>query len=143
MKSSDTTKYIITHKSVFVEKILDDNSCEHSYVDSYTTSSLNACKDILVNIIDAPKKLMTIEDVFADFSSHEYPISENDAQSILEYYNKRYELLKMIEDDLGRIDNDDYSFNYSLPVDFYKFNSSDSCDVSQLNASITLSVSKN
>lgn len=88
-------KYVITYKYSCKEpysyKMNESCVVEHSNSETYSVEDVNACKDIIKNLLDIPITELSLDEVKKDFSSIDCQISEENANTILQYYNGRLE----------------------------------------------------
>lgn len=135
-------KYVITYSYSCEEpySYKDNMTCiaKHSNSESYAVENVDACKDIIKNLLDVPMAELSLDEVKKDFSSGECKISEENAKSIQQYYNGRLELYKTIMNAFNDKCNAWQLLKYNLPKECLTFMSSPYTESQNENAEITI-----
>lgn len=101
--ASSTAIFSITYYNDFNEPYIYDKPetlCRHVSTDAYSANDVELAKTIIKDILDAPIAELSLESIKHDFGSHDYPLSEEAAVAIKDYYNGRYALYQAVLDDL-------------------------------------------
>lgn len=126
-----------------------ENFYNHVNVNTWTTSSLNTITTLIKDIIDAPIKELTLDQIKCDFSSRDFPISEDTARQICDYYNVRYTLQQSILNDISSFTetqdaNSISSLTYQFPKNSYDYvMSQENSGLKYNNMCITLDIKGN
>jgi len=94
--------------------------CESENFDSYTTTSLELCKQIIKDFLDAPIAELSLEAIHKDFDHGNDILSESQAICIQTYYNGRLAMLNAILDDLEGIEENKI-LHYDIPEQYNRF----------------------
>ena len=77
----------------------------HKNFDEYIAYDKDVLKTIVEDLVDAPKNMLTEEDIRKDFDNNRNPkMPASKIEAIMVYYNGRFELKKKIDSDLAKID---------------------------------------
>lgn len=77
------------------------------------------CKKAARDLLDAPDKPLTAEDIKADFDSPNFRITEQQTNEIQAYYNGRLALLQQIYRDIDVSATGE--FHYDIPEQYNRF----------------------
>ena len=136
----------IEYKNNFVEPyypIPDIGKCTHNNSEEFVfednTSKENIAQ-VVANILDIPLAELSLADVKKEFSSTQYPISEEKAVQIMNYYNGRLALYTTIKRDIDDdLDNKTFNKRYDIPFAYNYFSCiDDENDTKQLESCISI-----
>lgn len=105
--ASSTMIFSITYYNDFNEPYIYDKPetlCRHVSTDSYSANDVELAKTIVKDILDAPIAELSLESIKHDFGSRDYPLTEEAAVAIKDYYNGRYALYQAILDDMKTLE---------------------------------------
>lgn len=123
--------YTITYTTDCVDFIpFKDDTCASHHIDiqTYKANTLDAAVFIVNDVLDAPLSEMTLEQVNKDFSDSAYPISEEDAIQIQNYFNGRLALRDAIIKELEN-NRTVTTLQYNIPEKYISlFNDDDDDD---------------
>lgn len=105
--TSPTMIFSITYYNDFNEPYIYDKPetlCRHVSTDSYSANDVELAKTIVKDILDAPIAELSLESIKHDFGSRDYPLTEEAAVAIKDYYNGRYALYQAILDDMKMLE---------------------------------------
>ena len=137
MNERPSMKYKITVYNDFIEPYTCSTNpkvsavCNHISNEIYETYSKDVFNELLYGFIDAPKSLLTSDDIRKDFDSIDRQLSDTRVDAIAKYYNGRYELKKNIDATLNEIDisklesNHTMSFKFNIPFELNFFSCED------------------
>lgn len=123
-----------------------ETKCQHINEEIYNVDNLDLAKTIISDLLDVPLSEITLENIKIDFSSPEYPLSEQRAVQIKDYYNGRCALYKTILNDLDNIFNNDYhnlnsqELQYEIPEKYNNYTMDENDQFYQNNAYIKIIV---
>lgn len=126
---------------------------EHKSVEEYVAYDKLTFEKILEDLVDAPKKKLTDEEVRKDFdTSYQPKLSDSRVEVIKAYYNGRLKLKKKIDSDLAKVGIDKMKkgfpamLKYNIPfeMNYFSCDEDDPCDkLTKMNDSyIEIEISK-
>ena len=121
MDNQDKTRcYTIECCNIFKEPYwqLDDKTiCTHRSLESYTVDTMDLCKRVIRDFLDAPDEKMTRDDVINDFSGFsDEPLTEDTIRKIIDYYNGRKSVYESIVEYLDSGFTQNIDFNVTFPI---------------------------
>jgi hypothetical protein len=139
--ASSTMIFSITYYNDFDEPYIYDKPetlCRHVSTDSYSANDVELAKTIVKDILDAPIAELSLESIKHDFGSRDYPLTEEAAVAIKDYYNGRYALYQAILDDMKtfvpRV------LHYDIPQKYNTFSIEDNTTTKQISAYIEITI---
>ena len=131
--------YTITYHNDFTSPYMynkPETTCQQINNDVYKTDQSELAEKILADILDAPTAELTLEQIKDDFSSPRYPITEEKAVQIQNYYNGRLALSQTILQDLK--DHSPRTLHYDIPQKYNSFTVEDEDELTQNEAYIEI-----
>ena len=93
--------------------------CQYENSNAYAVQTADLCKKAARDLLDAPDKPLTAEDIKADFDSPNFRITEQQTNEIQAYYNGRLALLQQIYRDIDVSATGE--FHYDIPEQYNRF----------------------
>ena len=126
MDNQNARLYHIEYCNLFREPYwqLDDKTkCLHRNIEAYTVDTMDLCKQVIKDFLDAPDEKMTREKVISDFSCASAPLSEDTIRKIINYYNGRKSIYESILEylDSGFTQNVDFNVTFPIKKEFNYF----------------------
>lgn len=143
-------KYKVTLCNRFKERYylaneIDDRRkpmCVHESCESYAVDTLELCKDVIRDFLDAPVAKMTLEQVKNEFEDPRAgAIPEDKLIAIQDYYNGRLDMQNQIFEEIDKISgSQEMSLKFDIPFKYNYFScySDDDKDVEQEEAYIKI-----
>lgn len=132
-------KYVVTYRTVASEKRYANSAeaydVKETMSDSFEVSSLEACKNILIDVLDVPIAELSLVEVKQNFSTYANVLSEEKAIQIQGYYNGRLALYNAILKDLNG-ENSWHHLEYEIPKEYIGY--SDDCMTVHESAVVTI-----
>lgn len=139
--ASSTMIFSITYYNDFNEPYIYDKPetlCRHVSTDSYSANDVELAKTIVKDILDAPIAELSLESIKHDFGSRDYPLTEEAAVAIKDYYNGRYALYQAILDDMKMLEP--RVLHYDIPQKYNTFSIEDNAATKQISAYIEITI---
>lgn len=139
--ASPTVIFNITYYNDFNEPYIYDKPetlCRHVSTDSYSANDVELAKTIVKDILDAPIAELSLESIKHDFGSRDYPLTEEAAVAIKDYYNGRYALYQAILDDMKTLEP--RVLHYDIPQKYNTFSIEDNTATKQISAYIEITI---
>ena len=92
-----------------------DDICKHISYDSFVVDSFDLCMKCIKDFIDSPKHELTLDQIYDDFNSPEYPLDEEYAKKIQVYYNGRFNIHQKIVKEITNI-VENISLLHDMPI---------------------------
>lgn len=133
--------FSITYYNDFNEPYIYDKPetlCRHVSTDSYSANDVELAKTIVKDILDAPIAELSLESIKHDFGSRDYPLTEEAAVAIKDYYNGRFALYQAILDDMKTLEP--RVLHYDIPQKYNTFSIEDNTTTKQISAYIEITI---
>lgn len=127
----------------YTESKLNENStCIETNYNSYETTDLDLCKQIIKDFLDAPEAELSLDAVRQEFSSPSYDISESKLVAIQNFYNGRLGMYNTIMRQIELLEpNEVFCKKYNIPYEYNYFSvEGDETKEEQIEAFIELRI---
>ena len=110
------------------------NLCRHINSDQYIVQSIEDVKEVIKDFLDIPTAELSLEEIMKDFSSEKYPLSEEKAVAIQNYYNGRLTIYEKLCADLEKYSlEENIALTYEIPQKYNEFVVTDDEEPSKQN----------
>lgn len=120
-------------------------ACIETSYNSYETTDLDLCKQIIKDFLDAPEAELSLDAVRQEFSSPRYDISESKLVAIQNFYNGRLGMYNTIMRQIELLEsNEVFCKKYNIPYEYNYFSvEGDRIEEEQIEAFIELRIENN
>jgi hypothetical protein len=122
-----------------------NSTCIDTSYNSYETTDLDVCKQIIKDFLDAPETELSLDAIRQEFSSPNYNISENKLVAIQNFYNGRLGMYNTIMRQIELLEpNEEFCKKYNIPYKYNYFSvECDETNEEQIDAFIELRIENN
>ena len=123
----------------------ENSACIETSYNSYETTDLDLCKQIIKDFLDAPEAELSLDAVRQEFSSPRYDISESKLVAIQNFYNGRLGMYNTIIRQIELLEsNEVFCKKYNIPYEYnYFLVEGDRIEEEQIEAFIELRIEHN
>ncbi len=120
----------------------ENSTCIETSYNSYETTDLDLCKQIIKDFLDAPEAELSLDAVRQEFSSPRYDISESKLVAIQNFYNGRLGMYNTIIRQIELLEsNEVFCKKYNIPYEYNYFSvEGDRIEEEQIEAFIELRI---